>query len=50
MPKQYERIRDSYIAKGKSPDKAKEIAARTYISEGKTKAAKSMRAKSLHHK
>lgn len=48
MPKQYEKIRDSYIKAGKPEAKAKEIAARTFISEGKTKSERSERAKSLH--
>lgn len=30
MPAQYERIRDSYVARGKSYDEAQRIAAATY--------------------
>jgi hypothetical protein len=48
MPAQYEHIKASYLKRGASEAKAKEIAARTYISRGKTKSARSTRARSLH--
>lgn len=34
-PKQYEAIRDKLIKEGKSPEKAKETAARIYNAKGK---------------
>jgi hypothetical protein len=51
MPKQYEKVRDS-IAKGAkkdSPayDKAQSQAAAIFVGQGKTKQARSQRAKSL---
>jgi hypothetical protein len=48
VPEQYIKIRDSYLKRGASEKRAKEIAARTYISRGKTKSARSTRARSLH--
>ncbi len=42
-PIEYEKIRDSYIARGYPIDKAKELAARTFISRHPG------RAKELHH-
>ena len=48
MPKQYEEIRDSYVAKGVPLKKAKELAAKTYIAKGKA-GSRSSRASSLHH-
>lgn len=47
MPKQYEKIRDTYIAKGKSEKDAKTIAAKTFIARGKG-GNRSKRAKALH--
>lgn len=47
MPRQYEHIRDSYMSKGMSEDKAQSIAAATYIKNGKA-GTRSSRAKSLH--
>lgn len=48
MPKQYEAIRDALIEKGMDSKKAKEHAARIYISKGKGKGGRGDRAKSLH--
>lgn len=47
MPAMYEKIRDSYKAKGVSDKKAKRIAAMTYIDRGK-QGTRSSRARSLH--
>lgn len=47
MPRQYEHIRDSYLASGKSEKTAKRLAAMTYIAKGKG-GSRSSRAKSLH--
>lgn len=46
MPKMYEDIKQSYIDRGTSEDRAKELAARTYIKRGKI-GTRSTRAKSL---
>lgn len=48
MPRMYESIRDALIEKGMSTDKAKEHAARIYISKGKGKKGRSQKAKELH--
>jgi len=48
MPRQYEDIRDSYVARGMPLKEAKRIAAMTYIAKGKAKGGRSGRAKSLH--
>lgn len=47
MPRQYEHIRDSYLAAGKPEKTAKRLAAMTYIAKGKG-GNRSSRAKSLH--
>ena len=47
MPLQYEKIRDSLIASGKSEKAAKSEAAATYIARGKG-GDRSSRARSLH--
>lgn len=47
MPRMYEHIRDSYMSKGMSEDKAQSIAAATYIKRGKS-GSRSSRAKALH--
>jgi hypothetical protein len=47
MPRQYEAIRDRYMSKGMSEDKAQSIAAATYIKRGKG-GSRSSRAKALH--
>ena len=47
MPRQYEHIRDSYMKRGMSEDKAQSIAAATYIKRGKG-GSRSSRAKALH--
>lgn len=47
MPRQYEHIRDSYMKRGMSEDKAQSIAAATYIKRGKS-GSRSSRAKALH--
>jgi hypothetical protein len=49
VPKQYEVIRDALLEKGMSTEKAKEHAARIYISKGKGKAGRSKNAKALKH-
>lgn len=48
MPKQYEAIRDAYMAKGKSDKDAKTIAAKIFISRGKGAKGRSAKAKQLH--
>jgi len=51
MPRQYEDIRDSYVARGMPLKEAKRIAAMTYIARGKGRKGargRSARAKSLH--
>lgn len=54
MPKQYEAIRDSFAkgAKKGSPayDEAQSRAAAIYVGQGKSKKARSQRAKTLHEK
>lgn len=47
MPKQYEAIRDAYIAKGASAKDAKTTAAKIFIAKGK-RGSRTSRAKSLH--
>ena len=47
MPKQYEEVKRSEKKAGKSDKEAKRIAAKTYIGKGKTKRARSQRAKRL---
>lgn len=47
MPRQYEHIRDSYMKRGMSEDKAQSNAAATYIKRGKS-GSRSSRAKALH--
>lgn len=52
MPKQYEEVRDK-IAKGAKKDsivydKAQSRAAAIFVGQGKTKKARSLRAKALH--
>lgn len=47
MPRQYTAIRDSYMKRGMSEDKAQSIAAATYIKRGKG-GTRSSRAKALH--
>lgn len=47
MPRQYEAIRDSYMKRRMSEDKAQSIAAATYIKRGKG-GSRSSRAKALH--
>ncbi len=47
MPKTYVAIRDALIKRGVSPKKAKQIAAATYIKQGKTQKARHQRAKIL---
>jgi hypothetical protein len=50
MPAKYEAIRNSLLRRGKSEKEAKSTAAAVYVSQGKTKYARSQRAKSLQHK
>ena len=50
MPAQYTAIKRAQKRKGKSDKAAKKSAARIYISKGKTKAARSRRAKALKHR
>lgn len=47
MPRMYEHIRDRYMSKGMSEDRAQSIAAATYIKRGKG-GSRSSRAKALH--
>lgn len=48
MPKQYLRMKRSFVERGASEDEAEEKAAKTYIARGKG-GTKSSRAKSLQH-
>ena len=47
MPRMYEHVRDSYMKRGMSEDKAQSVAAATYIKRGKG-GTRSSRAKALH--
>lgn len=47
MPRMYEHIKESYMKRGMSEDKAQSIAAATYIKRGKG-GSRSSRAKALH--
>ena len=47
MPRMYDHIKESYMSKGMSEDKAQSIAAATYIKRGKG-GSRSSRAKALH--
>lgn len=47
MPRMYEHIKQSYLSRGMSEDKAQSVAAATYIKRGKS-GSRSSRAKSLH--
>jgi hypothetical protein len=47
MPKVYEAIRDELIARQVEPKQAKTRAAAAYVSKGKNKGARSVRAKTL---
>lgn len=47
MPRMYDHIKESYMSKGMSEDRAQSIAAATYIKRGKS-GTRSSRAKALH--
>jgi hypothetical protein len=47
MPAQYEKIKQSYLARGKSLKTAKRIAAQTFIAYGNEGGSRSVRAKEL---
>ena len=47
MPRMYEHIKQSYMKRGASEDRAQSIAAATYIKKGKG-GTRSSRAKALH--
>ena len=50
MPAKYQRMKEALMRKGMEEKEAKSLSAAKYVGQGKTKEARSRRAKSLQHR